>query len=136
MNVLFFLIPKSEVEYLFSDDTIRQALEKMDYHNYSVIPVLTAEGDYAYSLSDGDLLRFIKKHDVSMKDCENYSISMVKRSRELKSINIFAEREELMPLLVDQNFVPVVDDRNKFIGIVTRRQILTKLKDHLLKEMK
>lgn len=120
---------------MFCDYSIRQALEKMEYHNYSVIPVLNAEGDYVYSLSDGDLLRFFKKHDLSIKDCENYSISMVERSREIKSINIFASKKELVPLLMDQNFVPVVDDRNKFIGIITRKQIMNKLGSRLLDDI-
>lgn len=135
MNIIFYLIPKAEVEYLFCDYSIRQALEKMEYHNYTVIPVLNAEGDYVYSLSDGDLLRFFKKHDLSIKDCENYSISMVERSREIKSINIFASKKELAPLLMDQNFVPVVDDRNKFIGIITRKQIMNKLGSRLLDDV-
>ena len=32
--------------------------------------------------------------------------------------------EEVFDKLKDQNFVPVVDDRNVFVGIVTRRAIL------------
>ena len=32
--------------------------------------------------------------------------------------------EELVAMAVEQNFVPVVDDREAFIGIVTRQKIM------------
>ena len=70
MNVLFYLIPKKDVYFLESDCTIRQALEKMEYHHYSSIPVLNKNGEYVSSLSDGDLLWYIKNHGLSLKDVE------------------------------------------------------------------
>jgi CBS domain-containing protein len=33
--------------------------------------------------------------------------------------------EQLMEQAKNQNFVPVIDDRSIFIGIITRRDILT-----------
>lgn len=56
MNVLLYLLPKAEVEYVYDDYTVRQALEKMEYHHYSTIPVITRQGKYAGSISEGDLL--------------------------------------------------------------------------------
>ena len=41
MNILFFLTPKSEVAYINEDDTLRQALEKMEHHRYSAIPIIS-----------------------------------------------------------------------------------------------
>ena len=41
MNVLFFLKPKSEVAYLYEDYSLRQALEKMEYHRYTAIPIIS-----------------------------------------------------------------------------------------------
>jgi CBS domain-containing protein len=35
--------------------------------------------------------------------------------------------EELWDRILDQNFVPVVDDRDIFVGIVTRRSVLAYL---------
>ena len=39
-------------------------------------------------------------------------------------VRITATIEELMEKAVTQNFVPVVDDLDSFIGIVTRRDII------------
>ena len=38
MNILFFLTPKSEVAYINDDDTLRQALETMEFHKYAAVP--------------------------------------------------------------------------------------------------
>ena len=45
MNILFFLTPKSEVAYIYEDYTMRQALEKMEYHRYSSIPIINGLTD-------------------------------------------------------------------------------------------
>ena len=44
MNILFFLTPKSEVAYVREDDTLRQAVEKMEYHGYAAVPLLSVDG--------------------------------------------------------------------------------------------
>ena len=46
MNLFYFLTPKAEVAYLYDDFTLRQALEKMEYHRYSSIPILNRAGEY------------------------------------------------------------------------------------------
>ena len=44
MNILFFLTPKCEVAYIYEDETLRQALEKMEYHKYSAVPIISRTG--------------------------------------------------------------------------------------------
>ena len=41
-----------------------------------------------------------------------------------KPVNVMADMDELLSVAVNQNFVPVVDDRGMFIGIVTRQDIM------------
>ena len=56
MNIAFLLTPKSQVAYIYEDSTFRQALEKLRHHGYSAVPVLTRDGKYAGTLSEGDFL--------------------------------------------------------------------------------
>lgn len=79
MNILHFLTPKSEVAYLYDDFSLRQALEKMEYHQYSAIPVITREGEYVGVITEGDLLRILKI--IIFKICGRR-----KNSRSVKSI--------------------------------------------------
>ena len=64
MNILFFLIPKSEVAYIFEDETLRQPLEKMEHRKYSCIPILTMDGKYLGTISEGDLLWGMRHADI------------------------------------------------------------------------
>ena len=40
MNIMFFLKPKSELAYIYDYHTLRQAMEIMEYHKYSCVPIL------------------------------------------------------------------------------------------------
>ena len=50
MNIMRFLIPKSLVEYVTDNSTVRQAIEKMRYHRYAAIPVIDAEEAIFYPI--------------------------------------------------------------------------------------
>ena len=125
MNILFFLIPKHKVEYIDLDFSIRQVIEKLDAHSYSAIPILDKEGHYIDTISEGDILMYIKQNkNLSLLNLENINISNVHIRRKINSITITANMEDLLELSLNQNFVPVVDDLNRFIGIITRRDII------------
>ena len=46
------------------------------------------------------------------------------RRRDYKAVPVTTDMHALLNAAIDQNFVPVVDDRNVFIGIVRRTAIL------------
>ena len=125
MNVTFFLTPKSDVVCLDADSTMRQAMEKMEAHRYSAIPLLDADGRYVGTLTEGDLLWRLK-HALGTwrEEAEHTPVLAVERRVHHKTVRIDAEMEALIALAVDQNFVPVVDDRGVFVGIVRRSSIL------------
>ena len=55
MNILFFLKPKAEVAFVYDYHTLRQAMEIMEYHKYSSIPMINREGKYVGTITEGDL---------------------------------------------------------------------------------
>jgi len=131
MNVLFFLTPKNNVEYLHDTFSVRQALEKMEHHRYSSIPVIDKEGRYVETLSTSDLLWFIKGKNLNLEMCEKISIKEIQPHRSNTSIRIDKDVNDLIDLIVNQNFVPVEDDKGIFIGIITRKSVM----DYLIKEI-
>lgn len=125
MNILFFLTPKSDVAWIQDDSTLRQAIEKMEYHRYTAIPILDQEGRYVGTLTEGDLLREIKsRYDLNMREAEDIPITKVPRRWAIDPIDIECDIEDLVQAAMRQNFVPVVDDQGVFIGIITRRAII------------
>lgn len=132
MNIAFFLTPKAEVAWVPTTCTVRQAIERMEHHRYTAIPVLGPDGHYDSTLTEGDLLWFMKQHPhVSFEDTERVRLDLVKRRMALRPVHIDAEIEEMLSLAVDQSFVPVVDDRQAFIGIVRRRSVLVFFRDRM-----
>ena len=80
MNILFFLTPKSEVAHICEEDTLRQALEKMEFHRYSAVPVLTRGGKYMGTITEGDLLWGIKnRFDLNLKEAESVPVTAIPR---------------------------------------------------------
>lgn len=133
MKVAFFLTPKAEVAWVSTSSTVRQAIERMEHHRYTAVPLLTPEGHYEGTLTEGDLLWFMKQNpQISFHDTERLPLALVKRRMTVRPIEIDAEIEQLLTLALDQNFVPVIDDRKVFIGIVRRRSILAHFQDKML----
>ena len=125
MNILFFLKPKSELAFIYNYHTLRQAMEIMEYHKYTCIPILNKEGKYVGSITEGDLLWGLKKADIlNIKDAENISIMKIERRLDYQCISVESNMEDLIGRAMEQNFVPVIDDREHFIGIITRRDII------------
>lgn len=128
MNVLFFLTPKSQVKFIDDTMSVRQALEVMDYYRYSTIPLLTKDGKLVGTISEGDLLFYLKSHPFKeLSDFDDHKVLEVKRHKDYLPIKVDIEMSDLIYNAVNQNFVPVIDDQMNFIGIVTRKSIINYL---------
>lgn len=130
MNISFFLKPKSDVAYIHDSDTLRQGMEKLRYYGYTAIPVLSDDDRYMGTITEGDFLWSIvdfnsqQLHEVSARSLEDTSIAEMDFKWDYPSVHINTSIEELIDKAMMQNFVPVVDDRGAFIGIVTRQEII------------
>lgn len=135
MNVAMFLKPKVEVEYLYDDFTVRQALEKMCRHGYTAIPVITRSGKYYSTIKEGDLLWYIVNGEntesaaekTDIRSLEDVYIRDIIEDGRNPPVRITQPVEQLFERALNQNFVPVIDDMDSFVGIITRRDILKML---------
>lgn len=132
MNVLSFLKPTHEVILLFNDDTLKHALEVMTEHRFTSIPVVDHAYNYVGTLTEGDILHFIlKKIDCLNEDkMEKLFVTDIKRHRDYETISVNATMPLLLSKAKNENFVPVLDQNEKFIGIVTRRKLIEYFFDH------
>ena len=129
MNIASFILPKVEVSYLRDHMTIRQGLEKMRRSGYTAIPVIDREDRYVGVISEGDFLWTILERnsnlgDITMKKLEQMTIRDLIRMDKVKPVCIDTNMEQLLGQAQNQNFVPVIDDRSVFIGIITRSDII------------
>ena len=134
MNILFFLTPKSEVAYIHDDESLRQVLEKMEYHKYSAVPIISRQGTYVGTITEGDLLWYIKNQlDLNPQEARRILITNVPRRSDNTPVSIDSNMEDLLDKAMKQNFVPVLDDKKSFIGIVTRKDIMKYFADKMKK---
>ncbi|TMV50197.1 CBS domain-containing protein [Paenibacillus mesophilus] len=125
MNIAFFLVPKHEVICLTAQSTLRQALERMEYHRYTAVPVLSDEGHYIGTITEGDLLWYFKNTPgVTFENAHRHHLSSVPMRMQNAPVHIDANMNDLISKAKAQNFVPVTDDRKHFIGIVRRSDII------------
>ncbi len=125
MNILFFLTPKTECCCLQDDDTIRQALERMEHNSYTSLPIVGRKGEYRGTLTEGDLLWALKNVcGGDMKRTEQVGIMEIDHRCDNQPVSVSTNVEDLFIKATDQNFVPVIDDKNAFIGIIPRKKIL------------
>ena len=134
MKILFLLTPKSEVAYIHDDESLRQVLEKMEYHKYSAVPIISRQGTYVGTITEGDLLWYIKNQlDLNLQEARRILITNVPRRSDNTPVSIDSNMEDLLDKAMKQNFVPVLDDKKSFIGIVTRKDIMKYFADKMKK---
>ena len=134
-NILFFLMPKAMCAYVYDDYTIRQALEKMESAGYAALPILNKRGEYRGTLTEGDLLWALKNLCyMDMRQAEARRIMEIDRRKDNITVRVTTSMQDLLERSVAQNFVPVVDDKDAFIGIVTRRSIIKYFQQQLFAE--
>lgn len=134
MNIAFFLTPKSDVVYENINSTMRQVLERMEYHRYTAVPLIDDKGKYIGTITEGDLLWELKDNpDLTIKETSSIKISDIKRKTINKPVSINESMEDLLNLAINQNFVPVIDDNGIFIGIIKRSDIINYFYSSMIK---
>ena len=132
LNIAFFLLPKKDVVYLKNNSTMRQALERMEYHRYASVPIVDDDGKYVGVLTEGDLLWKMKNTPgLTFMNTEKIHLYDMERHTQNYPISINVQMEDLIARAAEQNFVPVEDDNGIFIGIVLRSVLIRYCAGHL-----
>lgn len=134
-NILFFLRPKAMCAFVYDDYTLRQALEKMETAGYAALPILNKRGEYRGTLTEGDLLWAVKNMCyMDIRQAEAHRIMEIARRKDNVPVRVTTSMHDLVERASTQNFVPVVDDKGTFIGIITRGAIIQYCQEQLFPE--
>lgn len=125
MNILFFLTPKSEIEFVYSNNTLGEVIDILERSTYTAIPIINRKGEYKGTISEGDILWTLKNETgYNAGTLMDMKVSRLERSQKYDPVKVNAEVQDMFNRAMNQNFVPVIDDDDVFIGIVTRKDIL------------
>ncbi len=137
MNIALFLTPKRDVVTLDYRHTIKEAMDIMEAYRYTSVPVLDQKGCFHSTLSEGDILWYMKDYGHrTLNELSNKSIKKIQRHHNIQPVSIDASMESLIDLVSAQSFVPVVDDEGIFIGIIKRSDIIAYTTSKLEKRTK
>lgn len=125
MNIIQLMTPKREVAFVSEELTLRQAIEKMGTFRYSALPILDRDGGYVGTLTEGDILWFLESNEsMNFKKAFDLTVARIPRLRDNFPVKIDTSFDDLVAKSINQNFIPVLDDKDKFIGIVTRKDLI------------
>lgn len=125
MEISAFLLPKDQVAFITTSISMFEAMEQLEQHYYSAIPIIDHEGKYVGTLAEGDLLWKLKNTaGLSFENMREVKVSDIQRHVHNESVEINAQMEDMLTLAADQNFVPVVDNTGIFLGIIRRKDII------------
>lgn len=125
MNILAFLTPKEFTAYIEVNSTIRDFLEKHDYRRFTVVPIIDEDGHFVTTVSEGDILSYLRNNasfDLSITEAE--LIDNIGHYRPYKALDVNCSIKDIIELSLNQNFIPMIDDRGMYIGIIKRRDII------------
>lgn len=133
MNAIFCLTPKSSCMYLYGDQPLKQVMERIRSKGFAAVPVINRDGEYLGSISEGDLLWFLCDLEKSgsgdpFKASEKVLLKDVISNKKYIASHVDIPFDELVERAINQNFVPLIDDRGIFIGIVTRSKMIEWMK--------
>ncbi|MBQ9037767.1 MAG: CBS domain-containing protein [Erysipelotrichaceae bacterium] len=133
-NILLLLKPKKMIGYLEENQTLRQGLEIMRFHGYTALPVINENGQYIGTVSEGDFLwNILETKNYSIFDQEKHSIKEILREGFNPPVKVTTPVENLVSQIMNQNFVPVIDDQGVLMGIVTRQNVIRYLTEKTCK---
>lgn len=132
MNITSFLKPVYDITFVYDHQNLNDALQTMTKHRYTSIPVINQEQHYVGTLTEGDILQFLLTNNdcFSQENLSKFKVSDVKRHRDYEPIHVDALMPTLLSKASNENFVPIVDQHDKFVGIITRKTLLEYFFEH------
>ncbi|MGX7243447.1 cyclic-di-AMP-binding protein CbpB [Enterococcus quebecensis] len=129
-----FLIPAENVANVMCLNPLSHALLVLSQVKYSKIPVLDKGDRFVGLISLSDVVD--KMFDITSVDFEKLKDFTVADVMEV-NVPVIGEKwelEDVLHLLVDASFLPVVDDNQRFKGIITRKELLKAI-NHMAHEL-
>ena len=132
MNTAKLINTKTMVAYIYGDLSAKEGLKEFIAHGFTAVPVIDREGMYLGVVSERDFLyRLLDAGSVEAADANGHTVADLVSDTRFEAVTIHADMDILFYRIIAQNFVPVIDSRGMFSGIVTRKDVLMHMKHRL-----
>lgn len=118
-----FLIPSSRIAFVQKDNPLYHAFLILTKVKYAKIPVLDKDNHVVGLLSLAMITdKMLKTDKISISPLNKLKVSDVMQTDFVKINFVQTTLENQLHLLINNAFLPVVDDKERFQGILTRRE--------------
>ncbi|MGX6961458.1 cyclic-di-AMP-binding protein CbpB [Vagococcus xieshaowenii] len=126
-----FLIESERVASVLDTHPLSHAFLILTKVKYAKIPVLNKHDELVGFIGLPDIVNnMLSNEGVDFNNLDGKIVSDV-MDNNVRSISSIEDVEMLLHLAVDHSFIPVRDEQNRFLGIVTRRELFKAI-NHLL----
>ena len=118
-----FLTPAENLAVLSDTHNADHAILLLSQMTYSRVPVVTDQKKFVGTISLTDILSYQMQHEIPDEEFMTTDIVHMVKKDDL-TVGPDFTLTEVLHKLVDESFLPVVDQDNTFQGIITRKSIL------------
>ena len=118
-----FLTPAANLAVLVDSHNVDHAILLLSQMTYSRVPVVTDQKKFVGTISLTDILSYQMQHEIPDEEFMTTDIVHMVKKDDL-TVGPDFTLTEVLHKLVDESFLPVVDQDNTFQGIITRKSIL------------
>lgn len=128
-------IYKKEVKAFYKDQTLLEAIETFNQNFFTAAPVINSIHEVIGYLSESDCLKFMANSLFFDDFVPTIELSM---SKDIICPSLESDIFELETFFVSKGIVsaPILNDQDKLIGIVTRRDVLVALEELMINKYK
>ncbi|WP_203351342.1 cyclic-di-AMP-binding protein CbpB [Streptococcus uberis] len=118
-----YLIPADDLAIFIDSHNSDHVMLILVSNGFSRVPVISKDKIFKGTISISDILNYQAKHQLTDWELNQTDIGEMVNTK-IESISFKSSLTLIMHKLVEYPFLPVVDDENHFIGIITRKSIL------------
>lgn len=118
-----YLIPADDLAIFIDTHNSDHVMLILVSNGFSRVPVISKDKIFKGTISISDILNYQAKHQLTDWELNQTNIGEMVNTK-IESISFKSSLTLIMHKLVEYPFLPVVDDENHFIGIITRKSIL------------
>lgn len=118
-----YLIPADDLAIFIDTHNSDHVMLILVSNGFSRVPVVSKDKIFKGTISISDILNYQAKHQLTDWELNQTDIGEMVNTK-IESISFKSSLTLIMHKLVEYPFLPVVDDENHFIGIITRKSIL------------
>jgi CBS domain-containing protein len=130
-EIRHLIISKDSIVTVHPDWTLERALLRLTRSGYSSVPVINSENQVEGLISKTLILDFMSENqNINYNDLPLFQVHQA-MNKNYMGIWENTPLSFALELMIDRSYVPIIDQKNMFVGILTRQAVLSEILHYL-----